>query len=90
MKLQCKAYRNYCSLEIFTINNAPADYDDFGEKEDVAPYAAEEYGCGCMKFIAKEPTQEVLAKYDITIDEYYAVCDKLSEELSFGACCACA
>lgn len=94
MKLQCKAYDALCSLEVFTINEILANESDFGHTEDIDPdkikESENEYGCGCMKFIPKPATGEVLAKYNITVDEYDEVCNKLESELSFGECYWCA
>lgn len=89
MKLNCKAFGALCELEVFTINDIEADYHDFGTKEDIDPESAEPYGCGNMKFIPKEPSQEVLDKYKITEDEYNLICEKLDTELSFGCCGWC-
>ena len=89
MELKCKAMRGLCAMEIFEINGTEADYDDFGNKYDDDPYHAEDYCCGNMVFEGKPHTQETLDKYKISKDEYYEICERLREELSFGACCWC-
>lgn len=89
MKLELKAYGALCALEIFTINNIKAESNDFGEKYDHNPEDAEEYGCGNMRFDSYDVNKEVLEKYKISKDEYYEICDKLTEELSFGNCGWC-
>ena len=89
MKLKCKACDSLCSLEIFTINGIKADERDFGEQYDADPDNADEYACANMKFFPKLPTSEVLKKYNITVDEYKEICEKLDKELSFGECGWC-
>ena len=89
MKLECKAYNSLCKLEVFTINGIEADENDFGEHYDVGWYSAENYCCTNMKFFSQLPTTEVLNKYNITVDEYKEICEKLDKELSFGACSWC-
>lgn len=39
-----------------------------------------------MPFESISPTQEVLDKYHISVDEYNEIAGKLAEELSFGCC----
>lgn len=89
MELICEPYGCICSLETFIINGIQASYEDFGDKEDQAPDKAEEYGCGDMEFIPKLPTQSVLDKYHINVDEYKEICNQLEEKLSFGYCGWC-
>lgn len=86
---ECKAYSALCELEEFNINGIQADYEDFGTKKDTDPENAEPYSCGNMEFLPKPPTQEVLDKYNITTDDYIEVCNKLTDELSFGCCGWC-
>lgn len=90
MKLEIKENdRSCCGLSVFKINDILADSDDFGEKYDHNPEYAPVYGCGNMMFESKEPTQEVLDKYHITLEEYEDVCDELCDKLSFGFCTCC-
>lgn len=88
MKVEMEPYSALCSLRVFKINDIEADYNDFGEKEDINPTAAEPYGCGDMEFLPKAATQEVLDKYNITTDEYNEICKRL-DCLSFGNCGWC-
>ena len=88
MKLEMKCAKALCSLDFFKINDIEADYDDFGDKEDLSPWGAEDFACGNMTFTPKEPTEEILNKYGINKEEYCEVCDKL-DCLSFGKCGWC-
>lgn len=89
VKLIIVPYVSSCELEGFTINGHDAEYKDFGEKIDVEPEEAEPYACGNMQFIPYECRDEILEKYDITEGEYYLICHKLKEALSFGRCGWC-
>lgn len=88
MKLICESYGALCELSRFEINGTDASYRDFGTKEDIAENY-DDYGCGNMRFIAKPATQKILDKYNINVDEYNEVCEKLDKELSFGCCSWC-
>ena len=89
MDLNLKIYNALCSCEEFTINWVKASSDDFGDQEDEDPIDEEYSGCGDMRFRAKLPTQEVLNKYKITVDEYKKIAEELEEKLSFGCCGWC-
>ena len=78
-----------CALEPTEINGVDLDYTDFGEHRDVEPETAEPYGCGNMRFIPdRYPKEGVLEKYNITLEEYMQIQDKL-DCLSFGRCGWC-
>lgn len=89
VKLRIVPCEAICELETFTINRYDADYEEFGVKEDIAPEEAAPHGCGNMQFIPYECREEILVKYDITEGEYYLICHKLKEALSFGKCGWC-
>jgi hypothetical protein len=89
MKLELKGHECLCYLSSFKINDVPAYYSDFGDKYDHDKENAPEYGCGNMQFESIPPTQNILDKYHITMDEYYIICEKLDEALSFGCCAYC-
>lgn len=89
MKLELKIYGQSCETEVFRINGIVADYEDFGDKQDIDRMNAHDYCCANMRFISHEPTEEILNKYDITADEYTEVCNKLKDGLSFGRCDLC-
>ncbi len=89
MKLEFEVYECLCEPKIFKINDVYADYNDFGSKEDTFPVSAYSYMCENMQFISKLPTQTVLDKYRITVDEYHSICDRLETDLSFGRCGWC-
>ena len=78
-----------CELDIFTINGKSADSSDFGEVYDHDKESAETYGCGDMRFEPQSPTKEVLAKYNITEEEYNKICDELEDKLCVGSCGWC-
>lgn len=75
-----------CSLEIFRINGIDADVDDFGER--IRGGDCFENTCS-QKFEHKLPTDEVLAKYGITLSEYSEVCEELSDKLRVIGCGMC-
>ena len=89
MNLKLEFYDCFCETSTFKINNIPADYNDFGSKYDHDTEEAEPYGCGNMQFDPVPPTQKVLDKYNISVDEYYEIAYKLAEGLSFGCCGWC-
>lgn len=89
MNLKLEFYDCLCETSTFKINNIPADYNDFGSKDDHDTEEAEPYGCGNMQFDPIPPTQKVLDKYNISVDEYYEIAYKLAEGLSFGCCGWC-
>lgn len=78
-----------CTLTEFKINGKEADVDDFGYTEDLSPETAPIYGCGNRCFVPIVSTNKVLYKYDISINEYLQVCDRLCEVLHIGECCLC-
>lgn len=89
MNLKLEMFGALCEPRVFDINDKRADYSDFGHKSDHAPEDAEPYCCGDMRFESKAPTQAVLDKYGITLDEYDEVCKILEENLSWGSCGWC-
>lgn len=89
MIIECKGYGALCGTETFRINGIKADETEFGEKYDDDPYNAPDYGCGNMKFHPYDPVSSVMEKYGINETEWYEICDKLDEELSFGRCGWC-
>ena len=89
MTLKLKVFDCLCELKEFEINGVKAEWEDFGEKFDAGSEYAELYCCGDMTFVAKEPSTEILKKYDITAEEYNSICNELEEKLSFGCCGWC-
>ncbi len=87
--IEMEVYSALCALKVFRVNGIEADYDDFGDKYDQSPETAEDYACGDMTFTPKMPTQEVLDKYKITLEQYTEIADELASKLSFGACGWC-
>lgn len=89
MKLELKVYDCFCATKVFRINGIEARYEDFGDKQDIDWMNAPDYCCANMQFIPCKPTEEILNKYGITVDEYTEVCNKLKDGLSFGSCGWC-
>ena len=89
MKLKCRAFGALCALEEFVVNGIEARESDFGEHHDTEPNKADDYCCGNMQFSPKPATQKILDKYNINVDEYNEICEKLDEQLSFGSCGWC-
>ena len=87
MKVVIKPYKGSpCDVEIFTINGKEADLDDFGEvkKGDIGRYQCELSG-----FAAKMPSSVILDKYQITVDEYAEIVEKLNAAFDYGTCTWC-
>ena len=78
-----------CELETFTINGKAADSSDFGDTFDHNKRIKKHYGCCDMRFEPQSPTKEVLAKYNITEEEYNKICDELEDKLCVGRCGWC-
>jgi len=89
MKLKLKIGTAFCYAEEFEINGIIADTYDFGEKYDHDSENADDYCCENMKFDPILPTQEILDKYKITVNEYNKIASQLEEGLSFGSCGWC-
>lgn len=89
MTLELEFGGAFCYTPIFKINDVEADYRDFGEKFDRSPETAEDYACGDMQFTRVNATDDVLAKYGITLPEYELVAGQLEVGLSFGQCGWC-
>jgi len=85
MKLQLIQSKSCpCSLEQFIINDIIADYEDFGEIDK----ESNGHECQIFGFKAKDPSDEILKKYEITLDEYDQVCNKL-DVIFMGYCQLC-
>lgn len=89
MTLNLRIYDCLCETAEFKINGIDADYCDFGEKYDCEREYADDYCCGNMRFFPKVANETVLKKYNITADEYRAICEELESNLSFGSCGWC-
>lgn len=89
MELDLAIYEALCATRRFYINGRAACSKDFGDQRDESPHDAEDYSCGNMRFTPKDPSPEVLAKYEITKAEYMIVAGQLEAGLSFGSCGLC-
>lgn len=89
MKLELEFGEAYCYTRIFKINGISAHYEEFGEMSDDAVDEAEDYGCGDMQFHPFPSTPDILNKYNITVEEYHEIVEKLRKGLSFGICGWC-
>ena len=75
-----------CGLKKFTVNGIEADLEDFGE---VQCGSVGDYECVVDGFDAKLPSNEVLAKYKISVDEYAELVAKLNTAFDYGYCNWC-
>ncbi len=75
-----------CSLEVFTINGKKANPNDFGEGDTYGDPGLN--SCG-HRFRPKMPSQEVLDKYYIDLEEYKEITEALESELYVGQCGLC-
>ena len=75
-----------CYPEVFTINGKKAVTSDFGETKAIG---LGDYTCGFDGFVGKAPTDEVLAKYQITPEEYAEIVERLNTALDYGFCNMC-
>lgn len=89
LDLVVNIYHSLCATSTFKVNNIHADASDFGYMHDEDPENAEDYGCGNMQFVPKPASVSVLAKYNISLDDYNTICARLKDGLSFGSCGWC-
>lgn len=75
-----------CTLEKFIINDKEANVDDFGVT--FSDGSAMKGTCS-KKFKPGLPTQAVLDKYGIDLEEYREVCERLEEDLEVYNCGYC-
>ena len=81
-KLRCLP----CTLGKFIINDKKADVDDFGVT--FSDGSAMKGTCS-KRFKSGLPTQAVLDKYGINLEEYREVCERLEENLEVYNCGYC-
>lgn len=86
---EIKAFSSYCALDRFQIHGMDANVEDFGSDWDDDPENAPDYGCGNRVWERNPATTAMLNKYNITLEEYNEICDKLEADLSFGCCGLC-
>ena len=79
----------YCGAYTFTIRRKAADINDFGTLDDTNEKCAPDWGCGNMCFTPKFPTQEILDKYKISVDEYKQITEALEDGFAYGCCDMC-
>lgn len=79
-----------CALRTFTINGIPADTSDFGYGNDDDVSNAPEYGCGFHCFHTElKNAPEAMKKYNLTLEQFIEVADKLEDALRVGPCGWC-
>ena len=86
---EAEAFGDLCSLRRFTVNGIEAKEDYFVKKRDIDPSNAPDYGCGNMQATVRPAAEEVLKKYNITLEEYTTIAEDVAEKLSFGRCGKC-
>lgn len=88
MKLSVTAKPNMpCVEDEFTINGKKADVSDFGLIYNHGVGNAN--CCESMRFESIEPTNKVLRKYRINLDEYDEICSYLADKFTIGRCDIC-
>jgi len=87
MDITIEQYRYLpCTLSEFKINNIDANVSDFGETES----EGSPFNNGCrVRFKVKLPTDEVLNKYKINLNDYSTICERLGEVLDIYNCGYC-
>ena len=79
-----------CSLKVFTINGQDASVSDFGETVDDDRANAPEYGCGNRCFHADlKLAPKTMKTYNLTLEQFIEVCEKLEDVLHVGGCGWC-
>lgn len=80
-----------CWCPVFTIKGQNAEVGDFGDWDDIDRHCEDkpDHGCGNMTFTPRLPSQKILDKYNINVDEYAEIAHALEEGLSFGRCRLC-
>lgn len=89
MKFKTEVYGSLCSLSLFEINGMDADEDEFVNKFDHSRETAPDYGCGDMRADIRIPSDAILEKYGITVDEFTVIAEDVAEKVSFGRCGWC-
>ena len=87
MKVVIKIYESSpCIAKIFNINDKKAYLDDFGE---IKRQNLDRYQCNLSGFAAKMPSNKILNKYKITVDEYAEIVEYLNTVFDYGVCYMC-
>ena len=89
MNLEIEVCDFLCSLLIFKINGIDASEDDFVDKYDHSPEMAGPHRCGDMRADIIPATNDILAKYKISHEEYIEIAELVAEKVSFGCCGFC-
>lgn len=76
-----------CRTDKFYINDIEAFEGDFGETEIFGGSCID--GKCCATFIPKQPRQDVLDKYNISVYDYLTICNKLMNKLCVRNCGWC-
>lgn len=76
-----------CVEDEFTINGKKAEVSDFGLVYNHG--VGNTNCCESMRFESIEPTNKVLRKYRINLDEYDEICSYLADKFTIGKCDIC-
>ena len=90
MKIKINLYNQFCDITRLVVNGIEASYHDFIDMYDHDQSNAPLHGCGDMRADRKEPTPGVLARYNITEDEYEEIVKELQKTVNFEYCMKCA
>jgi len=76
-----------CVEDEFIVNNKKAEVSDFGLIYNHG--VGNTNCCESMRFESIEPTNKVLRKYHINLDEYDEICSYLADKFTIGRCDIC-
>lgn len=88
MKFSVTAKPNMpCVDEEFIVNGKKAEVSDFGLVYNHG--TGNTNCCESMRFESIEPTNKVLRKYRINLEEYDEICSYLADKFTIGKCDIC-
>lgn len=76
-----------CVDEEFIVNGKKAEVSDFGLVYNHG--TGKTNCCESMRFESIEPTNKVLRKYRINLEEYDEICSCLADKFTIGKCDIC-
>ena len=79
-----------CSLKVFTINGQDANVSDFVDTIDDDSANAPQWGCGNRCFHANlKLALKTMKTYNLTLEQFIEICEKLEDVLHVGSCGWC-